>query len=107
VCGRGDVTAYEVLGVAEAAPQREVARAFHRAVLRHHPDRAGDAEALRFVCRAHALVGEPEARAAYDRRLRAQRAERAGARSEARIDLRQVAEVARVALEILRVLKRS
>lgn len=73
------MNAYEVLGVAETATRAEIREAFQRAILRTHPDQAGPGLEgdLDLARRAWALLGDPDARRAYDDRLRASRAMRA------------------------------
>lgn len=68
------MNAYEVLGVPEVASADEIRAAFRRLAFIHHADRGGDAERHALVTRAWNLVGDPERRARYDKRLRAMRA---------------------------------
>jgi curved DNA-binding protein CbpA len=68
---------YRVLGVSADASQRDVARAYRRAVQRAHPDaRPHDRQAaVRFqaLTDAYDLLRDPGRRAAYDRGHRARR----------------------------------
>jgi curved DNA-binding protein CbpA len=73
-------TAYEILECAETARPETLRSAWRRLSGELHPDRPGTSEereerARRFelVRRAYELVGEPDKRAAYDRRLAAGR----------------------------------
>ncbi|KAI1149416.1 hypothetical protein F4825DRAFT_430358 [Nemania diffusa] len=59
---------YELLSVAADATQPEVHRAWRKASLKHHPDKAKnfDAEVWQLFERARDVLSSPEARAAYD-----------------------------------------
>lgn len=58
---------YDVLGVAPAADEVRLRRAYVALARRYHPDRAGgDAERMRAVNEAWATLSDPERRAAYD-----------------------------------------
>jgi hypothetical protein len=77
------VTHYEVLSVGPAASPEEVRRAYLRMARRHHPDLArGDDQRLaaedemRAVNAAWSVLGDPRRRAAYDRSLGADAADR-------------------------------
>jgi curved DNA-binding protein CbpA len=59
---------YAVLGVPADASKDEIARAYRRQALVHHPDRGGDAETFRGLHRAYDTLSDPGRRAAYDRR---------------------------------------
>lgn len=74
------MTAYEVLGVSERASAEEIRLAWKACAMREHPDRNGGEPTSRtaLVSRAWGLLGTPEARAAYDARLRRQRGGTAG-----------------------------
>jgi hypothetical protein len=60
-------SAYEVLGVAVDASPDAVRRAYRVRLRETHPDTGGDAALFIRVQRAWELIGEPGARAAYDR----------------------------------------
>jgi curved DNA-binding protein CbpA len=62
---------YAVLGVPADASKDEIARAYRRQALVHHPDRGGDAETFRGLHRAYDTLSDPGRRAAYDRRREA------------------------------------
>ena len=53
-------------GPGRAASAEAVRQAFRREARRHHPDKGGSAEAFERVTRAFEVLGDPEARAAYD-----------------------------------------
>lgn len=76
-------TPYEVLGVAPTAGIDELKRAYRRLLRETHPDVGGDAARFHAVQHAWAIVGDPEARARYDRtRVGApERAQRGSSRS--------------------------
>ena len=60
-------SAYDVLGVAPDIDDDGLRKAYRLRLRETHPDTGGDAVEFVQVQRAWALVGEPEARAAYDR----------------------------------------
>ena len=64
---------YALLGVHEGADGEELRRAWRQLALRWHPDRAGDSATATFqqLSVAYAVLSDPIARAAYDRRRRA------------------------------------
>ena len=60
---------YDTLGVARDATQEDIKKAFRRLARKYHPDvsREKDAEArMKDVNEAHAVLSDPEKRAAYD-----------------------------------------
>lgn len=58
---------YDVLGVAPAADEVRLRQAYVALARRHHPDRiGGDAERMRAVNEAWAVLSDPARRAAYD-----------------------------------------
>jgi molecular chaperone DnaJ len=67
-------THYEVLGLAQDAPQEEVKRAFRRMAMARHPDlNPADPQAsrsFRQVVAAYEVLGNERARSAYDASLR-------------------------------------
>ena len=73
---------YALLGIGADADAQELRRAWRRLVLRWHPDRAGPGATATFqaISAAYAVLSDPGARAAYDRR-RGTTARRAEARS--------------------------
>src|SRR3954468_15430498 len=70
---------YSLLGVEVDIDRVQLRRVWRRLALRWHPDRAGDGATATFqkLSVAYAVLSDPIARAAYDRRRRA--AEPAGA----------------------------
>jgi len=64
-------SAYEVLGVRADASEEELRRAYRSRLRETHPDTGGDPAAFIAVQQAWELVGEPAARAVYDRGSRA------------------------------------
>ena len=65
---------YEALGISRDAGQEEIRTAFRRKAKEHHPDlcerNSGDPEAFREAQNAYETLRDPDARRAYDRRLR-------------------------------------
>lgn len=63
---------YATLGVSRGISADELRRVYHQLALEHHPDRAGDAatETFQKITAAYSILGDPEKRAVYDRRLR-------------------------------------
>lgn len=61
---------YQVLGVAEGADDKELARAYRKLAKRYHPDaNAGDAEAeerFKGISAAYEVLGDPDKRKEYD-----------------------------------------
>lgn len=68
-------TYYEILGVVRTADPAGIRDAFHELARRHHPDRAGPQQTARFqqIVEAYDTLSDPEQRAAYDRKLEAER----------------------------------
>jgi curved DNA-binding protein CbpA len=64
---------YELLGVAAGADEAALHRAWRTLAARWHPDRAGQAATATFqrIAAAYAVLSDPIARLAYDRRRRA------------------------------------
>ncbi len=60
-------SAYEVLGVSTDASTDDLRRAYRQRLREAHPDTGGDAAVFIRVQEAWALIGDPDARAAYDR----------------------------------------
>ncbi|WP_404429372.1 DnaJ domain-containing protein [Microbacterium lacus] len=60
-------SAYEILGVAASVDEETLRKAYRLRLRQTHPDTGGDSALFVQVQRAWALVGEPTARAAYDR----------------------------------------
>ena len=62
---------YDTLGVERTATQDEIKKAFRKLARAHHPDVAGDdpmaAERFDRIRKAYDVLGDPEARARYDR----------------------------------------
>ena len=63
---------YALLGVHAGADDEMLRRAWRQLALQYHPDRAGDGSAATFkqLAAAYAVLSDPVARAAYDRRRR-------------------------------------
>jgi curved DNA-binding protein CbpA len=73
--GGGPVDLYAVLGVPRDASAPEIRRAFRRVARRHHPDLNRDPrgpERFAAAARAYEVLGDPAARARYDKRVRPQ-----------------------------------
>lgn len=67
---------YALLGVDESVDDEALRKAWRQLALRWHPDRAGEAATAMFqqLSAAYAVLSDPIARAAYDRRRNAERA---------------------------------
>ena len=72
---------YRVLDIQQDASQEEIKRAYHRALLRHHPDKkrvaaeaclSGSIPAIDTVREAFRTLSEPSSRREYDRTLESQ-----------------------------------
>jgi hypothetical protein len=57
---------YSILGAGETASQDEIERLYKRLARQHHPDRGGDAEEMKAINEAYRVLGNAEARRAYD-----------------------------------------
>ena len=57
---------YGVLGVDKHASQREIDREYKRQAARHHPDRGGSEEQMKFVNEAYGVLKDATLRRAYD-----------------------------------------
>ena len=57
---------YGVLGVDKHASQREVDRGYKREAAKHHPDRGGSEEQMKFVNEAYAVLKDADSRRLYD-----------------------------------------
>lgn len=80
-------SAYEILGVPEDATDRQIRIAFRRLSLTLHPDRpGGNAERFKVISAAHALLTDPEKRAALDAALRDERHRAAHPAAPPRLD---------------------
>jgi len=59
---------YSTLGAGEGEAREEIERRYKRLARRHHPDRGGDEEEMKAVNEAWRVLGDAEARRAYDAR---------------------------------------
>lgn len=57
---------YEVLGVDQEATQEQIKKAFRKLVVKHHPDKGGDAEKFKELNAAYEVLSDPEKREIYD-----------------------------------------
>lgn len=51
-------TPYKILGIETGASIVEIKRAFHKLILKHHPDRGGDNETARKIIAAYTILME-------------------------------------------------
>jgi hypothetical protein len=59
---------YSILGAGRDAPREEIERCYKRLARRHHPDRGGDEEEMKSINEAWRVLGNDDARRAYDSR---------------------------------------
>jgi len=59
---------YDILGASEDASPNELERLYKRLAKQHHPDRGGDAEAMKAINEAYQVLGNAFTRRAYDSR---------------------------------------
>jgi hypothetical protein len=57
---------YRTLGASIDATQEEIDRLYKRLARDHHPDRGGDEERMKSINEAYRVLGNPNARGAYD-----------------------------------------
>src|SRR3954469_18129818 len=57
---------YSVLGTSSEATREEIERGYKRLARRHHPDRGGDEEEMKALNEAWRVLGDADARRAYD-----------------------------------------
>lgn len=57
---------YSLLGVASGATREEIERHYKHLARRHHPDRGGDEEEMKAINEAWRVLGDADARRAYD-----------------------------------------
>ncbi len=62
-------TLYAVLGISPDSDPATIRNAFRRLARRYHPDTGGDAHYMSAINKAWAELGDPELRAAYDKRM--------------------------------------
>lgn len=63
---RPTASLYRVLGLKKTATADEVARAYRRLALKHHPDRGGDRQKFEQIHAAFEVLSDPDRRARYD-----------------------------------------
>ncbi len=59
---------YSILGAEEESPRADIERRYKRLARRHHPDRGGDEEQMKEINEAWGVLGDTDARTAYDER---------------------------------------
>eukprot|EP01054_Gregarina_sp_Poly1_P010725 Gregarina_sp_Poly_1__10724@NODE_814_length_6190_cov_237_531439_g591_i0_p2_GENE_NODE_814_length_6190_cov_237_531439_g591_i0NODE_814_length_6190_cov_237_531439_g591_i0_p2_ORF_typecomplete_len417_score71_01DnaJ_C/PF01556_18/1_3e52DnaJ/PF00226_31/1_1e22DnaJ_CXXCXGXG/PF00684_19/2_3e13AntiTRAP/PF15777_5/33AntiTRAP/PF15777_5/20AntiTRAP/PF15777_5/3_6AntiTRAP/PF15777_5/0_0055HypA/PF01155_19/0_63HypA/PF01155_19/4_1FYVE_2/PF02318_16/23FYVE_2/PF02318_16/11_NODE_814_length_6190_cov_237_531439_g591_i046805930 len=57
---------YNSLGVAKDASTDEIKKAFKKLAIKHHPDKGGDPEKFKEVCKAYEVLSDPDKRRNYD-----------------------------------------
>ncbi|GIS52861.1 MAG: hypothetical protein Ct9H90mP28_5770 [Paracoccaceae bacterium] len=68
--GRGnsnDDTLYKELNVERNSSKAEIKKAYHKLVLKNHPDKGGDAEKFRKIQTAYEVLSDDDKRSKYDR----------------------------------------
>jgi DnaJ family protein B protein 4 len=58
---------YQKLGIPKTSTPEQIKKAYRKAALKHHPDKGGDAETFKDICRANEVLSDPEKRDVYDR----------------------------------------
>lgn len=58
---------YDLLQVDKEASSAEIKKAYHRAAMKHHPDKGGDPETFKDIQKAFEVLSDPEKRQRYDR----------------------------------------
>ena len=62
-----DTTAfYKRLGVEKSASMAEIKKAYHKAAMKHHPDRGGDKEKFQEYQEAYEVLSDKDKRDIYD-----------------------------------------
>lgn len=61
---------YDVLDIKKDATDAEVKKAYKKSALSSHPDKGGSDELFQMVNEAYKILGDPVARADYDRDLK-------------------------------------
>ncbi len=67
--GGPTTTLYAVLGISPDSDSETIRNAYRLLARRFHPDTGGDVHDMAIINRAWAELGDPERRAAYDRRM--------------------------------------
>jgi len=57
---------YELLAVEKDATAAEIKKAYHKAAMKHHPDKGGDIDKFKEVQKAFEVLADPEQRELYD-----------------------------------------
>ena len=65
----GPITLYSVLDIPTDSDPETIRNAYRRLARLFHPDTGGDAHSMSLVNKAWAVLGDPDRRAAYDRRM--------------------------------------
>eukprot|EP00977_Amphora_coffeiformis_P003874 scaffold768_cov166-Amphora_coffeaeformis.AAC.32 len=58
---------YDRLGVSKTCSPKELTKAYRKACLKHHPDKGGNEEEFKELCKAYEVLNDPEKRKLYDR----------------------------------------
>jgi DnaJ homolog subfamily A member 2 len=57
---------YQVLGVDRNASESDIKKAYRKLAVKHHPDKGGDPEMFKEICRAYEALSDSEKRKLYD-----------------------------------------
>jgi DnaJ homolog subfamily B member 4 len=57
---------YDRLGIAKSASSSQIKKAYHRAALKHHPDKGGDEDTFKEISKAYEILSDTDKRKLYD-----------------------------------------
>lgn len=57
---------YKILGLERNCSEAEIKKAFKKLAIQHHPDKKGDPEKFKEICKAYEILSDPDKRQTYD-----------------------------------------